>query len=319
MTLESIAEKIGSRQLDSARTALDALPESESTQANAMFLRGRLEEACFAREDAIGVYEKVLESDANHTECMFHAALLADQAGDEDTAMDLYKKCIENEPAHVSALTNLALLCEDRGMLKEAEAYLKSILEEYPNHYSTRQLLKSVESSFDMVIDEKRRRDAQHTSAALDQSVADFELSVRSRNCLRQMNIASLGDLLKVTEAELLSYKNFGETSLNEIKAMLKHKGLSLGQSSVTPDAPTPMPMPMQMAGDPSHLNKPVSELELSVRSRKCIQMLGVQSIGELVMRSEAELMATKNFGATSLYEIKNQLALLGISLRGSV
>ena len=55
--------------------------------------------------------------------------------------------------------------------------------------------------------------------------ITDFELSVRSRNCLKKMNIRSLGDLLKTTEQELLSYKNFGETSLNEIKALLDAKG----------------------------------------------------------------------------------------------
>jgi DNA-directed RNA polymerase subunit alpha len=46
------------------------------------------------------------------------------------------------------------------------------------------------------------------------------------------MNIKSLGDLLKTTEQELLAYKNFGETSLNEIKALLAQKGLRLGQAA---------------------------------------------------------------------------------------
>ena len=59
--------------------------------------------------------------------------------------------------------------------------------------------------------------------------VSDFELSVRSRNCLAKMNIVTLGDLVMKTEAELLSYKNFGETSLNEIKQILESKGLRLG------------------------------------------------------------------------------------------
>ena len=64
----------------------------------------------------------------------------------------------------------------------------------------------------------------------LDTPVTDFELSVRARNCLKKMNIRTLGDLLKVSEAELLSYRNFGETSLVEIKNMLSSKGLRLGQ-----------------------------------------------------------------------------------------
>ena len=45
------------------------------------------------------------------------------------------------------------------------------------------------------------------------------------------MNIRTLGDLLNITEAELLSYKNFGETSLREIKAILETKNLRLGMA----------------------------------------------------------------------------------------
>ena len=60
--------------------------------------------------------------------------------------------------------------------------------------------------------------------------VTDFELSVRSRNCLQKMGIMTLGDLCRCTEQELLASKNFGETSLIEIKEMLASKGLRLGQ-----------------------------------------------------------------------------------------
>src|SRR5919107_6301781 len=77
--------------------------------------------------------------------------------------------------------------------------------------------------------DDDRRGDKR--AQVLDIPITDFELSVRSRNCLKKMNIRSLGDLLKTTEQELLSYKNFGETSLNEIKALLAQKGLRLGQA----------------------------------------------------------------------------------------
>ena len=55
---------------------------------------------------------------------------------------------------------------------------------------------------------------------------------MRARNCLKKMEIRTLGDLLKVSENELLSYKNFGETSLVEIKHMLTARGLRLGQGA---------------------------------------------------------------------------------------
>ena len=63
-------------------------------------------------------------------------------------------------------------------------------------------------------------------------------------------------------------------------------------------------------------LNKPVSALELSVRCRKAIQLLNIQTVGDLAVRTEAELMGIKNFGATSLQEIKERLAEHGLELR---
>ena len=55
-------------------------------------------------------------------------------------------------------------------------------------------------------------------SAVMDIPVTDFELSVRARNCLKKMNIRTLGDLVRTTEQQLLAYKNFGETSLKELQ-----------------------------------------------------------------------------------------------------
>ena len=131
------------------------------------------------------------------------------------------------------------------------------------------------------------------------------------------MNIRTLGDLLATSEAELLSYKNFGETSLNEIKALLSQKNLRLGQSLQPVEAPVFPPTPETPADRSSDLfNRSVSELDLSVRSRKCLQVLGITTVGELAMRSETELMTNKNFGQTSLTEIKHELAQRGLSLR---
>ena len=59
-------------------------------------------------------------------------------------------------------------------------------------------------------------------------AVEDLQLSVRARKCLQKLNIRTLGELIRTTEAELLGCKNFGVTSLNEIKRMLSSYGLSL-------------------------------------------------------------------------------------------
>src|SRR5712672_3421365 len=61
-------------------------------------------------------------------------------------------------------------------------------------------------------------------------------------------------------------------------------------------------------------LNRSVEELELSVRSYNCLKNAGIQTIGELVQKSESEMLRTKNFGRKSLNEIKEILGSLGLS-----
>ena len=73
------------------------------------------------------------------------------------------------------------------------------------------------------------------------------------------------------------------------------------------------------LAEEPEPLNpnlfRPVDELELSVRSANCLQNANIRFIGELVQRTESEMLKTKNFGRKSLNEIKETLAEMSLSL----
>lgn len=62
-------------------------------------------------------------------------------------------------------------------------------------------------------------------------------------------------------------------------------------------------------------LNRSIEELELSVRSYNCLKNAGIQTIRDLVQKTEQEMLRTKNFGRKSLQEIKDILAQLGLSL----
>lgn len=61
-------------------------------------------------------------------------------------------------------------------------------------------------------------------------------------------------------------------------------------------------------------LGKPIEELDLSVRSANCLKNANIRTLGDLVQRSEREMLATKNFGRKSLDEIKDVLTSLGLS-----
>jgi DNA-directed RNA polymerase subunit alpha len=63
--------------------------------------------------------------------------------------------------------------------------------------------------------------------------------------------------------------------------------------------------------------NFPIEELELGVRSYNCLKRVGIETIGDLVMKSETELAAIPNFGKKSIEEVKETLATHGLRLRG--
>ncbi len=81
----------------------------------------------------------------------------------------------------------------------------------------------------------------------------------------------------------------------------------------------TEEPMPVEAPKEEAKLNenlfRSVDELELSVRSANCLQQANIKTIGDLVQRTEAEMLKTKNFGRKSLKEIKEILAEMGLSL----
>lgn len=315
-TLDVIEERIRQGQLQQARQSIRGLPDAEHRLDKA-YLEGYAREAEHDRAGALAMYEQVLNEQPDHVRATFRAGYVCELCGDDEAALQHYESCVSHTPAPVNAMLNLAQLYEERGMLRDAEALVRAVVDMHPNHFRARQMLESVDSSFTMVVDEQTARDRDKRNAMLDTPITDFELSVRSRNCLRQMNIRTLGDLLRTTEAELLAYKNFGETSLNEIKSLLTQRNLRLGQALQPVEAPAATPAVPAVSSDASiHLRRQVSELELSVRSRKALMRLGVTTMGELISRSEGELLAIKNFGQTSLNEIKRQLATFGLSLR---
>jgi DNA-directed RNA polymerase subunit alpha len=277
-------------------------------------------------ERAVEFYERALNENPDHEAAAFRLALLYGNRAEDAKAIELLERICTSAPVHINALMNLAILYEDNNHYDEAHRCLDAVLRTDPNHERARLYMKDVESARSQFYDEDAERRGDRRDAVLTIPITDFELSVRSRNCLKKMNIRSLGDLLRTSEAELLSYKNFGETSLNEIKALLASKGLRLGQAAEDKGATAAAaaagglrkPAGAPAAGNvPTELmGKSVADLELSVRSRKALQRLNIATVAELASRTEAELLGCKNFGQTSLNEIKQQLGSFGLGLR---
>ncbi|MBL1217393.1 MAG: hypothetical protein D8M59_07840 [Planctomycetes bacterium] len=272
------------------------------------------------RIGAVNEYRKALQFNTENVDAAFRLAYCLDLVGESDEAISLYEHCIDvgSGPAHINALVNLAICYDDQGSYRRAEKCLRQVLDTEPNHPRAKLFMKDIESSFDMEIDEDAEKNLTARSALLETPVTDFELSVRARNCLKKMSINTLGDLLRITEAELLGSKNFGETSLQEVKDMLATKGLRLGQGLEEQHDVVRRSVYEKLKGTPQEymLSKPVSELQLSVRARKALQVLNISTIGDLCARTEAELLGVKNFGSTSLDEVTKKLGDLGLELR---
>lgn len=74
---------------------------------------------------------------------------------------------------------------------------------------------------------------SEELAAKLAMPIEQLELTVRSSNCLESNNIQTVGQLVKMTEADLLKIRSFGKTSLREVRRKLAELGLSLGMTDV--------------------------------------------------------------------------------------
>ena len=106
---------------------------------------------------------------------------------------------------------------------KEALLYAAHILQRHLEIFT-----KLGEVQIEDDVKEEKKEDIE-LFEKLNLPVSELELSVRSSNCLRDVRIKTIGDLIKKAESEMLQYRNFGKKSLTEIKEILKNMGLSFG------------------------------------------------------------------------------------------
>jgi DNA-directed RNA polymerase subunit alpha len=306
-------------KITQAREILTKLEALSSHDAEFHFQTGKIHHAEGDALKAIKSWERCVELDPNHTGALFELAFHNDLAGNDDEAIGYYERCLKHPPVHKGVLNNLGILYEDNERYDKAVDCYNKLLKADWNDERAKLFLKDASQAITQCYDPSEEQDASNFRQVLEIPVTDFELSVRSRNCLKKMNIKTLGDLTRVSEQQLLASKNFGETSLDEIKQILGTKGLRLGQSLEQGSQYEIRYRPQQQlsAEEQAVLNKSVSELNLSVRARKCMSRLNINTLGELVMRTGDELLEAKNFGMTSLQEVRERLTLMGLKLRG--
>lgn len=313
MNLIGVKRKAG--MIKEALKRVEQLSKAHGDEAELHYQWGYCLEDAGEYVEAMSHYEKALELDPEHPGVLFRIAYNYDLEGEDDKAIEYYEKCEALSPTYTNVFINLGTLYEDRGDYERAIACFETVLRADPENEKAYLYLKDARSALNMYYDEERIKAKDRESEVLNIPISDFELSVRSRNCLERMNINTLRDLTLVTETDLLSYKNFGETSLNEIKNMLAQKGLSLGQALDT--SRSFLGAPRGHAGEAEIMEDPISALELPARVLKALEKMGIETIGDLVSMSEEELLSQKTFKSGYLEETKEKLGLHDLRLKG--
>jgi DNA-directed RNA polymerase subunit alpha len=305
-------------RLDDAEQLLRSNSRSAVTRADYSYQMGCLLADRGDTFGAIEYFERAVDMDPRHTAALFRLANENSRLGNDEDAIRLYEQSLSRPPMYLGALLNLGLLYEDTENYAAAAYCFRRALDVDPTHERARLYLKDIEAAGQMFFDEDAMRRQRELEHVLRVPITDFELSARSRNCLERAGIQTLDDLTRITESDLLSGKNFGETSLREIRDMMASRGLRIGQML---DEPMHRPAASLRTEELSPeeralLDTPVTDLNLSVRSRKCLARLGVSTVGDLVSRTADELLGVRNFGVTSLNELRARLGERGLKLR---
>ncbi|MGE4619665.1 MAG: DNA-directed RNA polymerase subunit alpha C-terminal domain-containing protein [Planctomycetota bacterium] len=296
--------------VESARAVMAELSMPED-HPRICYLQGLLHQHEGDYTTSLDFYTTAAEGAPEETRYQFRLGYMHSLYGDEERAIEAYRMCQRTAPLYAHAMINLGVLYEDSDRFEEAITCYRMVLLSNPDHGRARLYLRDAEASQSMYYDRDKEKDDVRKQQVLQIPVTEFELSVRSRNCLQKMGIYTLGDLVSKSEAELLSYKNFGETSLQEIRKILNQKNLRLGEGVRSDDTRL-----LAVNGEAaSLLGEPVSILELSSRSQRCMDRLEIETISDLLQRNELELVSQKNFGVTSLNEVKKKLNERGLNL----
>jgi DNA-directed RNA polymerase subunit alpha len=304
--------------IERLQASLTSAPEGFAESAEARFLRGRVAELSHQYQTALDEYTAAREADPTHRPNLFRLAYMAERTGNEETSLDCYQSLASMLPIDYTVLMNIGVLYEDLGRDQEAAACYDMAARAFPTNRRARLYLADAKAGMEMYYDEDMEKKEDRLNQILRTPITDFELSVRARNCLNKMEILTLGDLVKKTEAELLSYKNFGETSLTEIKEILSSKGLRLGMAREEAVASIAKANTGTTAPpDPNDVSSLlVADMNLSIRARRTVENIGAMTLGDIAAHSEEELLGMPNFGVTSLLELKNKLTEYGLKLR---
>lgn len=139
----------------------------------------------------------------------------------------------------------------------------------------------------------------------------DLEVGMMVVFWLRDQHIRYVGELVRRTEGELMRSPTMNRRMFSQIKEALAECGLHLGME--VPYWPTERLAAIVLKA--GIFFERVDEMPLSVRSANCLKHANVDYVGQLVQKTDEELLRTPNFGRSSLNEIREMLSGMGLPL----
>jgi DNA-directed RNA polymerase subunit alpha len=313
--------KIRSGKYEEAEAHVEKLGKKEAG-AQAQYLKGLLADLQGQHAAALSAYEKALELEPGHPPALFRIAYIMDLSGEDARALELYEQLRKLRPTHLSTAMNLGVMYEDRGDYERASQCYQSVLDYFPTHPRASLYMKDAKASMTMFYDEEAARREAKLAQVLNQPVAEISFSPRVRTALQKLGVNSLADLVAKSEEDFLSIPNFGRTSLRELKEFMSSKGLSLSSGAGGPSLPeepgveeAAPPVPEGPVSDET-AQKNLSDFEWSGRIRKVYEKLSLVTVGDLLKKTEKDLLKSKNLGVTSIKEIRKKLGQLGVSMK---
>ena len=186
--------------------AIAGQSETFKESAEGRHLRGRVAEVSGDYQEAMELYQAARSVAPTHRRSLFRLAYVTERAGQEQLALDAYETLAMLLPVDRAVMINLGVLYEDLGRDSDAASCYDTIVRTDATDRFARLYLEAAKAGMSMYYDEDLEKKEDRLNQILRIPITDFELSVRARNCLNKMDIMTLGDLVKKTESELLSY-----------------------------------------------------------------------------------------------------------------
>ncbi len=303
-----------------ALATLDALSGAIEQTAEYLYQRGATVAALGGNPtEVVALYERAVATDPRHPGALFGLALESDRRGDDERALELCERAVQGYPTHVGSLLNLGLMYEDRLRVRVGPGLLSADTRQLPVRSASPVVLQDAAASGDMFFDEEAQKRNERIESGARHPGDGFRVVGAQPQLPAENGGADAGRSDPHLRTRIALEQEFRRDVAHRNP---RHAALPTGWTwACYVDRRAEPEVPVDLSDlspdEQAVLERPIADLNLSVRARKCMVRLGMSTLGELVRKTGDDLLECKNFGVTSLNEVREKLTQLNLKLRG--